>query len=238
LFNFKINCHNWTKDLQLFRIDECNLSEWYVTIVDIKMRLLIRLASKAYFTLRCDIRSVKFQVCPKFRAPNSTLIMNSLSSSIVSKVFAFGRLFLLIRPTRKKCKCVKSGLRGDQRLLKLHPKQMFVKLSLEHCLTFLWKWGEAHLAGTTYVGVSFVYSDPTLPTIRVCLRFGHLCRYRSAATTAFFRHRWPIHEKYGHLLIIWVIIVHNQLLAKLSRQSWQFSEQCNRRLMINVLNFF
>jgi hypothetical protein len=31
-------------DLQLFRINECNLSELYVTIVDIKMRL------KAYFT--------------------------------------------------------------------------------------------------------------------------------------------------------------------------------------------
>jgi hypothetical protein len=49
----------------------------------------------------------------------------------------FGRLFLLISPTRKKSKGVKSGLRSGQRLLELRPIQMFVKLSPKYCLTFL-----------------------------------------------------------------------------------------------------
>jgi hypothetical protein len=61
--------------------------------------------------------------------------------------------------------------------------------------------------------------------------FGYLCRYRSAATMAFLRHRYPIREKHVHFLIVWVIIVYNQVLAKLSRQSWQFSEQYNRGLL-------
>jgi hypothetical protein len=49
-----------------------------------------------------------------------------------------------------------------------------------------------YLAGTTYV---VVYLDPTLPTIKnvnkqkikICLRFGYLGRYKSAATMAFLR---------------------------------------------------
>jgi hypothetical protein len=49
----------------------------YVTIVDIKMRLLIRLASKAYFTYYTYQSNFK-----KFRAANSTMPASKFRTSI------------------------------------------------------------------------------------------------------------------------------------------------------------
>jgi hypothetical protein len=71
-----------SKHLQLFRIDECNLSTWHVTIVDIKMRLLIWLAPKAYFTSYISqISSLRNSVLAIVESNFDPFAMTSLSST-------------------------------------------------------------------------------------------------------------------------------------------------------------